>query len=68
MDIVPKPEEYIVVIEDPFTSFDTHRKQTTITQLVRMANKVGQLFILTHDLHFANDFCNALYSDTPLKL
>lgn len=68
MDIVPKPEEYIVVIDDPFTSFDTHRKQTTITQLVRIANKVGQLFILTHDLHFANDFCNALYNDTPLKL
>lgn len=68
MDIVPKPEEYIVVIDDPFTSFDTHRKQTTITQLVRAANRVGQLFILTHDLHFANDFCNALYSDTPVKL
>lgn len=68
MDIVPQPEQYIVVIDDPFTSFDTHRKQTTITQLVRVANKVGQLFILTHDLHFANDFCNALYCDTPLKL
>lgn len=68
MDIVPKPEEYLVVIDDPFTSFDTHRKQTTITQLVRVANKVGQLFILTHDLHFANDFCNALYNDVPLKL
>lgn len=68
MDIAPNPNEYIVVIDDPFTSFDTHRKQTTITQLVRVANKVGQLFILTHDLHFANDFCNALYSDTPLKL
>lgn len=68
MDIVPNPEEYIVVIDDPFTSFDTHRKQTTITRLVRVANKVGQLFILTHDLHFANDFCNALYNYTPLKL
>lgn len=68
IDIVPNPEEYIVVVDDPFTSFDTHRKQTTITQLVRVANKVGQLFILTHDLYFANDFCNALYSDIPLKL
>lgn len=68
MDIVPNPSDHIVVVDDPFTSFDTHRKQTTITQLVRIAHKVGQLFIFTHDLHFANDFCNALYDDTPLKL
>ncbi|RHN85811.1 hypothetical protein DW659_04520 [Lachnospiraceae bacterium AM23-7LB] len=59
IDIVPNPKDYIVVVDDPFTSFDTHRKQTTITQLTRIANKVGQIIILTHDLHFANDFCNA---------
>ena len=68
MDMVPNPEKYVIVIDDPFTSFDTHRKQTTITQLVRMAHKVGQMFILTHDLHFANDFCNALYDEHPLTL
>ncbi len=68
MDIVPNAQDYIIVIDDPFTSFDTHRKQTTITQMVRMAHKVGQLFVFTHDLHFANDFCNALYDDVALKL
>ena len=68
MNVVQNPEKYIIVIDDPFTSFDTHRKQTTITQLVRMTHKVGQMFILTHDLHFANDFCNALYDQESLKL
>ena len=68
MNIVPNPENYIIVIDDPFTSFDTHRKQTTITQLVRMTGRVGQIFILTHDLHFANDYCNALFDYTALKL
>lgn len=32
---------------------------TTITQLTRLAKKVNQFFLLTHDLHFANDFNNA---------
>ena len=59
MDMVPDLSSFVVVIDDPFTSFDTHRKMTTITQLTRLSRKVGQLFLLTHDLHFANDFNNA---------
>lgn len=59
MDMIPDLSSYVVVVDDPFTSFDTHRKMTTITQLSRLAKKVGQFFLLTHDLHFANDFNNA---------
>lgn len=59
MDMVPDLSSYVVVIDDPFTSFDAHRKMTTITQLNRLARKVNQFFLLTHDLHFANDFNNA---------
>lgn len=59
MDMVPDLSSFVVVIDDPFTSFDTHRKMTTITQLTRLSRKVGQLILLTHDLHFANDFNNA---------
>ena len=55
---------YVVVIDDPFTSFDSHRKMTTITQLSRLAKKVNQFFLLTHDLHFANDFNNACNEQT----
>lgn len=59
MDMVPDLSSFVVVIDDPFTSFDTHRKMTTITQLTKLARKVGQFFLLTHDLHFANGFNNA---------
>lgn len=59
-DMIPNIEDYIVVIDDPFTSFDTQRKTTTITQLTRLAKKVKQFFLFTHDLHFANDFNNSL--------
>ena len=51
MDMVPDLSSFVVIIDDPFTSFDTHRKTTTITQLTRLSRKVGQLFLLTHDLH-----------------
>ena len=59
MDMIPDLSSSVVVIDDPFTSFDTHRKMTTITQLTRLSRKVGQFILLTHDLHFANDFNNA---------
>ena len=59
MDMIPELTSYVVVIDDPFTSFDSHRKMTTITQLTRLAKKVNQFFLFTHDLHFANDFNNA---------
>ena len=66
-DIIPNPSNYIIVVDDPFTSFDTNRKRATINLLVRLAKKVGQLIILTHDLHFKNDFINA-YKDDLLSL
>lgn len=59
MNMLPELSSYVVVVDDPFTSFDTQRKMTTITQLSRLAKKVGQFILLTHDLHFANDFNNA---------
>lgn len=59
MKMLPNLNQYIVVIDDPFTSFDTQRKTTTITQLVKLSKKVNQFFLLTHDLHFANEFNNA---------
>lgn len=60
MDMLPELNSYSIVIDDPFTSFDSQRKMTTITQLVKLSNKVEQFFLLTHDLHFANDFNKAL--------
>ena len=62
-DIIPNPENYIVVCDDPFTSFDTDRKRTTINLLIKLAKKVDQFFLLTHDLYFKNDFINGLDCD-----
>ncbi len=64
MDMLPELDSYIVVVDDPFTSFDSQRKMTTITQLAKLSKKVGQFFLLTHDLYFANDFNKALSNET----
>jgi wobble nucleotide-excising tRNase len=63
-DIIPEPQKYIVVVDDPFTSFDTDRKRTTINQLVKLAQKVDQFFLLTHDLYFKRDFINSCEGET----
>lgn len=58
-DILPNIKDYIVVVDDPFTSFDIDRKRTTINELVKLAKKVKQFFLLTHDLYFKRDFLNS---------
>lgn len=63
MDMYPDLKSFIIVVDDPFTSFDSQRKTTTITQLCKLSRKVGQFILLTHDCHFANDFCNASNSN-----
>lgn len=69
IDMLPNKNSYIIIVDDPFTSFDSHRKMTTITQLAKLASNVEQFFLLTHDLHFANDFSNACTNETlNLKL
>lgn len=67
MDMLPNLNSYIVVVDDPFTSFDTQRKLTTITQVANLSQKVGQMFLLTHDMHFAYDFNNVCH-DNVLNL
>ena len=67
-DIIPKTDNYIVVVDDPFTSFDFDRKRATITQLIKLSKKISQMFILTHDLHFKNDFLNAYIDKDILSL
>lgn len=45
----------ILVFDDPLSSFDYSRKLTTIKQLEVISQKVKQLIVLTHDIHFAKD-------------
>lgn len=63
IDVIPNIKEYIVIIDDPFNSFDTHRKVTTANQLKRISQKVGQFFLLSHDLNFAQNVYSLLDKD-----
>lgn len=46
----------IIVFDDPLSSFDYSRRNTTIFQLAKIAKSSVQFFLLSHDLGFANDF------------
>jgi len=46
----------IVIFDDPLSSFDYARRNSTIFQLARIANESQQFFLLSHDLHFIYDF------------
>lgn len=49
-------ENKIIVFDDPISSFDIHRKGTTINQLLNIEQKANQLIVLTHNLLFAKEF------------
>jgi wobble nucleotide-excising tRNase len=51
-----KIQKKIIVFDDPLSSFDHARRISTITQLASVAEKAEQLILMTHDIHFANDF------------
>ena len=46
----------IIVFDDPISSFDIERKNSTITQLYNIGSKANQLIVLTHNLLFAKEF------------
>jgi len=56
----PKLAKKIVVLDDPMTSLDAHRRRCTIEAIVDLATRCGQLIVMTHDPHFAADTAAAL--------
>jgi len=46
----------IIVFDDPMSSFDSGRKNTTMNILAGFCEKCKQFIMLTHDIHFAKDF------------
>lgn len=48
----------IIVFDDPLSSFDYSRRNSTIHQLAKIAKEATQFILLTHDLAFANDFAD----------
>ncbi|PKQ27764.1 MAG: hypothetical protein CVT63_06280 [Candidatus Anoxymicrobium japonicum] len=48
-------ESKIVVLDDPMTSLDAHRRAYTCEQIADIAGKARQVIVLTHDATFAVD-------------
>jgi wobble nucleotide-excising tRNase len=49
------PQSSIVVLDDPISSLDTKARSYASNLLQSHLNDSGQLFILTHNLHFMNE-------------
>jgi len=60
----------IIVFDDPLSSFDYSRRNSTIFQLAKIANSAVQFILLTHDLAFAADFSDkcAFIDQITLKI
>ena len=52
IDLHPNSGDLTVVIDDPITSLDEHRWRRTITELRKVAQRVEQLIVLSHDRQF----------------
>jgi wobble nucleotide-excising tRNase len=67
--LLPNLHEYTIIIDDPITSFDYFRKNTTTNNLINLSKKVKMFVLMTHDLTFANDFSRRLnYKCNNLKI
>lgn len=42
----------VVVIDDPISSLDDHRSQTTVQEVRRLSERAGQVIVLSHDKRF----------------
>ena len=45
-------EDTVVVIDDPISSLDEHRELTTVQEVRRLAERTGQLIVLSHSKPF----------------
>jgi wobble nucleotide-excising tRNase len=52
LDADPRLAQMTVVIDDPMTSLDEHRSLTTVQEIRRLADRVGQLIVLSHSKPF----------------
>lgn len=64
LEMLPNISSKIIIVDDPFTSFDTGRKQRTIDILANLSIKVEQLILLTHDIDFGAQLSERLYPKT----
>lgn len=63
LELDPKLEDKIIVLDDPISSFDSHRKAAMLEELLKISKRVNQLFLLTHDKNLGNDFIKKTKSE-----
>lgn len=68
LELLPNIEKRIIVFDDPISSFDTRRRMMTISILSKIANKVSQFFLLSHDINFIKEFCDRNQDSNNLKI
>ncbi|CNF19379.1 Uncharacterized protein conserved in bacteria [Yersinia nurmii] len=45
----------IIIFDDPMSSLDSHRRNTTILELSDLMNRGAQVFVFSHDAYFLSD-------------
>lgn len=68
LDFLSDLKNTIIIFDDPISSFDSRRRNTTISILSRFAEKSLQFFLLSHDLNFVKAFYQKTSSQTNLKI
>lgn len=64
IELDPNKASRVVVIDDPVSSLDEHRSLTTVQEVRRLLNQVGQVVILSHSKPF---LCRVWESATPAQ-
>lgn len=61
LDNYPPDElsQKIIIFDDPLTSLDMNRRNATIAQLVRLADRCAQIIVLSHNLAFLLELFNS---------
>lgn len=60
LELDPKLCDKIVVLDDPITSLDAHRRNYTYQQILNLVGRCRQLILLTHDALFARQVWDSL--------
>ena len=55
LELDPNLQENIVVFDDPMSSLDVHRSFNTCQAILKISEKVMQVLVLSHSIHFLCD-------------
>ena len=68
LDKNPNLADAIVVIDDPMSSLDEHRSLTTVQEVGKLAERAGQVIVLSHNKRFLCNLWEKAPSEERLSL